>query len=231
MFWGAISDFGPLSVLIGGHRRDLSGTTLRNRWVEWRLGGRPRKGFEPALVGTGAKSHASTAEVYEIFAEWAIFSVRAQGNLCAGGGILKTRTRTGHLGAFPRNGVRPRRTTALQRCPLADARQGRTTNAMLKHRGGVLTPRPPLSRRCPAAIPLCPSGFACASLGGLAEVHQESVSTQAARLCGTGPGTARSVVSSLGVLAVAHGYAVELPPTIWPRGACNAARPITREGP
>ena len=70
-----------------------------------------------------------------------------------------------------------------------------------------------------AAIPLCPSGYD-----------------------GTGPGTARSVVSSLGVLAVAHGYALtslhsvvsqarlELPPTIWPRGASNAARPITRTG-
>ncbi len=72
---------------------------------------------------------------------------------------------------------------------LADARQGRTTNAMLKHRGGVMTPYG-------AAIPLCPSGY-----------------------CGTGPS------ASLGVLAVAHGYAAELPPTIWPRGACNAARP------
>ncbi len=54
------------------------------------------------------------------------------------------------------------------------------------------------------ATPLCPSGY-----------------------CGTGPGTARSVVSSLGVLAVAHGYAVEIPPTIWPRGASNAARPTS----
>ncbi len=76
-----------------------------------------------------------------------------------------------------------------------------------------------------AAIPLCPPGFACASLGGLAEGHQESVSTQAARLCGTGPS------ASLGVLAVAHGYAFELPPIIWPRGASNAARPITGIGP
>jgi len=47
-----------------------------------------------------------------------------------------------------------------------------------------------------AAIPLCPSGY-----------------------CGTGPS------ASLGVLAVAHGYAFKLPPTIWPRGASNAARP------
>ncbi len=106
-----------------------------------------------------------------------------------------------------------------------------------------MTPRPPLSRRCPAATPLCPSGFAYASLGGLAEVHQESATGQAARLCGTGPGTARSVVSSLGVLAVAHGYALtsfhsvvsqarlELPPTIWPRGASNAARPTCAETP
>jgi len=65
-----------------------------------------------------------------------------------------------------------------------------------------------------AATPLCPSGYD-----------------------GTGPGTARSVVSSLGVLAVAHSYALtslhsvvsqarlELPSTIWPRGARNAARP------
>jgi len=71
-----------------------------------------------------------------------------------------------------------------------------------------MTPRPPLSRRCPAATPLCPSGYD-----------------------GTGPGTARSVVSSLGVLAVAHGYAFELPPTIWPRGARNAARPTCAEAP
>jgi len=100
-----------------------------------------------------------------------------------------------------------------------------------------MTPRPPLSRRCPAAIPLCPSGFACASLGGLAEVHQESATGQAARLDGTGPS------ASLGVLAVAHGYALtslhsvvsqarlELPPTIWPRGARNAARPTLAEAP
>ena len=72
---------------------------------------------------------------------------------------------------------------------------------MPKHRGGVLTPYG-------AATPLCPSGY-----------------------CGTGPS------ASLGVLAVAHGYALtslhsvvsqarlELPPTIWPRGASNAARP------
>jgi len=47
-----------------------------------------------------------------------------------------------------------------------------------------------------AATPLCPSGYD-----------------------GTGPS------ASLGVLAVTHGYAFELPPTIWPRGARNAARP------
>ncbi len=59
-----------------------------------------------------------------------------------------------------------------------------------------------------AATPLCPSGY-----------------------CGTGPS------ASLGVLAVAHGHALtslhsvvsqarlELPSTIWPRGASNAARP------
>ncbi len=76
-----------------------------------------------------------------------------------------------------------------------------------------------------AAIPLCPSGFAYASLGGLAEVHQESATGQAARLCGTGPS------ASLGVLAVAHGYAFQLPPTIWPRGASNAARPTCAEAP
>ena len=65
-----------------------------------------------------------------------------------------------------------------------------------------------------AAIPLCPSGYD-----------------------GTGPS------ASLGVLAVAHGYALtsfhsvvsqarlELPPTIWPRGASNAARPTCAEAP
>jgi len=77
---------------------------------------------------------------------------------------------------------------------------------MLKHRGGVLTPYG-------AARPLCPSGFACASLGGLAAVPEVSPGRLAARLCGTGPS------ASLGVLTVAHGYASELPPTIWPRGA------------
>jgi len=56
-----------------------------------------------------------------------------------------------------------------------------------------------------AAIPLCPSGFACASLGGLAEAQRESATGQAARL--------------------------ELPPTMWPRGASNAARPTCAEAP
>jgi len=78
VFYGAISNFGLLSVLLGGHPLNLSGTTLRNRWVEWRFGGCPSKGFEPALEGTGAMSHNSTAEVYEIFAKWAIFSVHPQ---------------------------------------------------------------------------------------------------------------------------------------------------------
>ena len=72
---------------------------------------------------------------------------------------------------------------------------------MLKHRGGVLTPRPPLPRRCPAAITLCPSGYD-----------------------GTGPSAA------LGVLDVAHGHAFEPLPCIWPRGARNAARPMARTG-
>ena len=94
----------------------------------------------------------------------------------------------------------------------ADARQGRATNAMLKHRGGVLTPYG-------AANPLCPTGVACASLGGLAAVPEVSPGRLAARLCGTGPS------ASLGVLAVTQGYACELPPSIWPRGASNAARP------
>ena len=100
---------------------------------------------------------------------------------------------------------------------------------MLKHRGGVLTPYG-------AATPLCPSGFACASLGGLADVHPESATRQAARLDGTGSS------ASLGLLAVAHGYALAslrsavsqarlgTPPCICPRGARNAARPITRTG-
>ena len=52
-----------------------------------------------------------------------------------------------------------------------------------------------------AAIPLCPSGYD-----------------------GTGPSAA------LGVLAVAHGYAFEPLPCIWPRAARNVARPITRAG-
>jgi hypothetical protein len=119
----------------------------------------------------------------------------------------------------------------------ASARQGRTTKAMPKHRRGVLTPYG-------AATPLCPSGFACASLGGLAEVHQEPAIRQAARLSGTGPS------ASLGLLDVALGYAftcaslgglagqrqvvaawvaarLGTPPPIWPRGACNAARPTS----
>ena len=41
---------------------------------------------------------------------------------------------------------------------------------------------------------------------------------------GTGPS------ASLGLLDVAHGYAFGVPPGIWPRGARNAARPITRTG-
>ena len=53
-----------------------------------------------------------------------------------------------------------------------------------------------------AATSLCPSGYD-----------------------GTGPS------ASLGVLTVAYGYAIELPPTIWPRGARNAARPTCAEVP
>jgi len=72
---------------------------------------------------------------------------------------------------------------------------------MLKHRGGVLTPYG-------AAIPLCPSGYG-----------------------GTGPS------ASLALLDVAHGHVLTslrsvvsqsrlgAPPSIWPRGARNAARP------
>ena len=88
---------------------------------------------------------------------------------------------------------------------------------MLKHRRGVLT-------QYGAATPLCPAGFACASLGGLAETQTESATRQAARLGGTGPS------ASLGLLAVAHGYAFGAPPSIWPRGARNAARPNTQTG-
>ncbi len=66
--------------------------------------------------------------------------------------------------------------------------------ACTKHRRGVLTPYG-------AATPLCPSGFGCALLGGLAEVHREPAARQAARL--------------------------GAPPPIWPRGACNAARPTS----
>jgi len=77
------------------------------------------------------------------------------------------------------------------------ARQGKTTNAMLRHRGGVLTPYG-------APTPLCPSGFAYASLGGLAEVPAESARRRAARLGGTDPS------ASLGLLDVAHAMC-------WPR--------------
>jgi len=48
-----------------------------------------------------------------------------------------------------------------------------------------------------AVTPLCPTGY-----------------------CGTGPST------TLGLLDVTHGYAIEAPPCIWPRGASNAARPL-----
>jgi hypothetical protein len=51
---------------------------------------------------------------------------------------------------------------------------------------------------CGAATPPCPPGFACASLGGLAEVHQEPAIRQAARLSGTGPS------ASLGLLGVSR---------------------------
>jgi len=85
---------------------------------------------------------------------------------------------------------------------------------MPKHRGGVLTPYG-------AATPLCPPGFACASLGGLAERQEESAGTGAARLGGTGPS------ASLGLLDVTQGYAIGAPPRTWPRGARNAARPTS----
>ena len=101
---------------------------------------------------------------------------------------------------------------------------------MRKHRGGVLT-------QYGAATPLCPSGFAYASLGGLAGVLAEPASRQAARLDGTGPS------ASLALLAVTHGYALTslrsvvsqarlgVPPCTWPRGARNAARPTCAEAP
>jgi hypothetical protein len=112
---------------------------------------------------------------------------------------------------------------------------------MPKHRRGVLTPYG-------AATPLCPSGFASASVGGLADVPQEPATRQAARLSGTGPSAA------LGLLDVAQGYAftcallgglagrrqvvatwvaarLGTPPPIWPRGACNAARPTCADLP
>jgi hypothetical protein len=67
---------------------------------------------------------------------------------------------------------------------------------MLKHRGGVLTPYG-------AATPLCPSGCASASLGGLAEGRRESASPRAAQLDGTGPSAA------LGLLDVAYAMSSE----------------------
>ena len=88
-----------------------------------------------------------------------------------------------------------------------------------------------------AATPLCPSGFAYASLGGLAEVPAESARRRAARLDGTGPS------ASLGLLDVTQGYALTslssvvsqarlvAPPCTWPRGARNAARPTCAEVP
>ena len=88
---------------------------------------------------------------------------------------------------------------------------------MLKHQGGVLTPYG-------AATPLCPSGFACAALGGLAEGFTEPSNSWAARLGGTGPS------ASFGLLDVARCYAIEAPSCIWPRGARNAARPMPRTG-
>ena len=80
-----------------------------------------------------------------------------------------------------------------------------------------------------AATPLCPSGGASASLGGLAEGRRESASPRAAQLGGTGPSAA------LGLLDVAHGYVFGVPPCTWPRGAYsavrNAARPTSAEVP
>jgi len=35
-----------------------------------------------------------------------------------------------------------------------------------------------------------------------------------------------SIATTLGLLDVTHGYAIEAPPCIWPRGASNAARPL-----
>jgi len=83
---------------------------------------------------------------------------------------------------------------------------------MLKHRGGVLT-------TYGAATPQFPEGFACASLGGLAEHPMEPATAKAARRGGTGPS------ASLELLDVAQGYAFEAPPCIGSRGARNAARP------
>jgi hypothetical protein len=53
-----------------------------------------------------------------------------------------------------------------------------------------------------AATPLCPSGYD-----------------------GTGPS------ASLELLDVTHGYAIGVPPSTWPRGARNAARPTCAETP
>ena len=50
-----------------------------------------------------------------------------------------------------------------------------------------------------AATSLCPSGYD-----------------------GTGPS------ASLGVLTVAYGYAIELPPTIWPRAAVTRLAPLAQ---
>jgi hypothetical protein len=55
-----------------------------------------------------------------------------------------------------------------------------------------------------AATPLCPSGFASTSVGGLAEVPHEPATCQAARL--------------------------GAPPCSWPRGTTYAARPIAGKG-
>jgi hypothetical protein len=75
-----------------------------------------------------------------------------------------------------------------------------------------------------AKTPLCPSGFACASLGGLAESPRVSPGRPGARLGGTG------APASLGLLDVVRGYAIGAPPRIHPRGARNAARPIPGTG-
>ena len=75
------------------------------------------------------------------------------------------------------------------------------------------------------ATPLLPAGFTCASLGGLAESRDGlPMSPKTARLGGAGPSAA------LKLLDVAQGYACGVPPGSWPRGARNAARPITQTG-